>query len=80
MSRPDQRTTGYKVLSSAHGRLRNPPSDRRNTEHHDPTQHPVVINTLVAAYVTWRQRLDPLALHIGKPKEIRYLIASSQRC
>ncbi|WP_246661574.1 MULTISPECIES: hypothetical protein [unclassified Tardiphaga] len=45
----------------------------------DATQHTTIIYPGLTAHVGWKQRLDPSPLRIGKPKEIRHLIASSMR-
>jgi hypothetical protein len=45
----------------------------------NPAQHPAIVCTLLAAHVGWQQRRNPCPLHIGKPKEIRHLTASSPR-
>jgi hypothetical protein len=45
----------------------------------DPAQHATIIHTWLAADIRRQKRLNPSPLHIGKPKEIRHLTASSQR-
>jgi hypothetical protein len=45
----------------------------------DPTQHTTIIHPGLATHIGRKQRLDPPPLHVGKPKEISHLTASSMR-
>jgi hypothetical protein len=45
----------------------------------DPAQHPAIVDTRLAAHISWQQRRDPLPLRIRKPEEISHFTASSPR-